>query len=81
VFRGAQRCSKDWKAASKWKLCDVRGIRATGAGLSIARVKVLRVEGDVRCAALVDLVAHRRKGERSRMSRTWSKTLESWPTH
>jgi len=61
VFRGAQRCGKDWNAASKWKLCDVRGNRATGAGLSIARVKVLRVEGDVRCAELVDLVAHRGK--------------------
>ena len=48
---------------SKWKLCDVRGNRATGAGLSIARVKVLRVEGDVRCAGLVDLVAHRKKAK------------------
>ena len=77
MFCGAQKHSKDWKAASKWKLCDVRGIRAAGAGLSIARVKVLRVEGDVRCAELVDLVAHRRIGERSRMPRTWSRTLES----
>ena len=42
MFCGAQKHSKDWKAASKWKLCDVRGIRATGAGLSIAREKVLR---------------------------------------
>ena len=81
MFRGAQRCGKDWEAASKWKLCDAREIRATGVGLSIARVEVLRVEGGVRCAELVDLVAQRRKGERSRMSRTWSKTLESWPTH
>ena len=63
MFRGAQRCSKDWNAASKWKLCDMRGNRATDAGLSIARVKVLRVEGDVRCAELVDLVARRSKRE------------------
>ena len=42
MFHGAQRCSKDWKAASKWELCDVRGIRATGAGLRIAWEKVLR---------------------------------------
>ena len=81
MFRGAQRSGKEWEAASKWKLCDARGIRAAGARLSIARVKVPRVEGDVRCAELVDSVAHRRKGERSRMNRTWSKTLESWPTH
>ena len=63
MFCGAQKHSKDWKAASKWKLCDARGIRATGAGLSIAWEKVLRVEGDVRCAGLVDLVAHRKRGK------------------
>ena len=81
MSRGAWRCDAVGDIVSKWKLCDARGNRATCAGLSIAWVKVLRVEGDVRCAELVDLVAHRRKGERSRMSRTWSKTLESWPTH
>ena len=63
MFRGAQRCSKDWSVASKWKLCDVRGNRVNCAGLSIARVKVLRVEGDVRCAELVDLVARKSKRE------------------
>ena len=48
---------------SKWKLCDTGGNRATCAGLSIARVKVLRVEGDERCAELVDLVARRSRGK------------------
>ena len=33
----------------------------TCTGLSIARVKVVRVEGDVRCVELVDLVARRSK--------------------
>ena len=61
MFRGAQRCGKVGNIVSKWKLCDARGNRATCAGLSIARVKVLRVEGDVRCAELVDLVARRSK--------------------
>ena len=61
VFRGVQRCGKVGNIVSKWKLCDARGNCATCAGLSIARVKVLRVEGDVRCAELVDLVARRRK--------------------
>ena len=61
MFHGVQRSGKEWEAASKWKLCDARGIRATGAGLSIAWEKVLRVEGDVRCAGLFDLVAHRKK--------------------
>ena len=48
---------------SKWRLCDTRGNHATCAGLSIARVEVLRVEGDVRCTELVDLVARRRERE------------------
>ena len=61
VFHGAQRCGKVGNIVSKWKLCDARGNRATCAGLSIARVKVLRVEGDVRCTELVDLVARRSK--------------------
>ena len=57
VFRGAQRCGKDWNIVSKWKLCDVRGNRATCAGLGFAQVKGLRVKGNVRGAELVDLVA------------------------
>ena len=61
VSRGAQRRDKGGDIVSKWKLCDVRGNRATCARLSIARVEVLRVEGDVRCAELVDLVARRRE--------------------
>ena len=61
VFRGAQRCGKDWNAASKWELCEVRGNCATCAGLSIAQVEVLRVKGNVRRAELVDLVARRSK--------------------
>ena len=61
VFRSVQRCGKVGNIVSKWKLCDERGNGATCAGLSIARVKVLRVEGDVRCAELVDLVARRSK--------------------
>ena len=63
VFRGAQRCDMVGSIVSKWKLCDARGNRATCAGLSIARVEALRVEGDVRCTELVDLVAHRSKKE------------------
>ena len=61
MFRGAQRCGKVGNIVSKWKLCNARGNRATCAGLSIARVKVLRVEGDVRCVDIVDLVTHRSK--------------------
>ena len=61
MLRGVQRCGKDWNAASKWKLCDVRGNGATCAGLSIAQVEVLRVNGNVRRAELVDLVARRRR--------------------
>ena len=64
MFHGAQRSGKEWEVASKWNLCDARRIRAAGARLSIARVKVLRVEGDVRCAELVDLVARRSKREK-----------------
>ena len=61
VFRGAQRCGKVGNIVGKWKLCDARGNHTTCAGLSIAWVKVLRVEGDVRCPELVDLVARRSK--------------------
>ena len=57
MSRGAQRYDKVGNIVSKWKLCDARGNRATCVGLSIARVKVLRVEGEVRCAELVDLGA------------------------
>ena len=59
VFRGAQRCDKVGNIVSEWKLCDARRNRATCAWVRIAWVKVLRVEGDVRCAELADLVAHR----------------------
>ena len=63
MFHGAQRCDKVGNIVSKWKLCNARGNRATCVGLSIARVEALRVEGDVRCAELVDLVARRSKKE------------------
>ena len=83
VSRGVQRCDKVGDIVSKWKLCDVGRNRATGAWIRIARLKVLRVDEDVRCAEIADLVSHRskRKKKKSRMRRTWSKTLESWPTH
>ena len=61
VSRGAQRCDKVGNIVSKWKLCDAGRNRATCAWVGIARVKVLRVEGDVRCADIVDLVTRRRK--------------------
>ena len=64
VFRGAQRCDKVGNIVSKWNLCDVGRNRATCAWIRIARLKVLRVEGDVRCAELVDLVARRSKREK-----------------
>ena len=82
VSRGAQRCDKVGNIVSKWKSCDAGRNRATCAWRRIARLKVLRVEEDVRCAAIADLVTHRgKRREKSRMRRTWSKTLESWPTH
>ena len=63
MFRGAQRCDRVGGIVSKWKLCDEGRDCATYAWIRIAWLKVLRVEGDVRCAELVDLVAHRRKGK------------------
>ena len=63
MFRGAQRCDRVGGIVRKWKLCDEGRDCATCAGLRIARVKALRVEGDVRCAELVDLVARRSKKE------------------
>ena len=63
MSRGAHKCGKVGNIVSKWKLCDARGNRANCAGLSITWVKVLRVEGDVRCAELVDLVARRSNKE------------------
>ena len=56
MFRGAQRCGKDWNVASKWKLCDARGNCATCAGVGFAPVKVLRVKGNVQRTELVGLV-------------------------
>ena len=81
VSRSAQRCDKVGGIVSKWKFCDVGRNRATCAWIRVAQLKVLRVDGDVRCANIADLVTQGRKKERSRMHRTWSKTLESWPTH
>ena len=81
VSRGAQRCDKVGDIVSKWKSRDAGRNRATCAWIRIARPKGLRVEGDVRCAEIADLVTHRSKEKKSRMRRTWSKTLESWPTH
>ena len=61
VSRGAQRCDKVGDIVSKWKLCDVGRNRATCAWIRIARLKALRVEGNVRCAYIVDLVTRRSK--------------------
>ena len=47
VSRGAQRCGKVGNIVSKWELCDAGRDHATCAGLSIAQVEVLRVEGNV----------------------------------
>ena len=58
---GAQRCDKVGGIVSKWKSCDAGRNRATCAWIRIARLKVLRVEGDVRCADIADLVTHRSK--------------------
>ena len=61
MSRGAQRCGKVGNIVSKWELCDAGGDHATCAGLSIAQVEVLRAEGNVRGAGLVDLVERRSK--------------------
>ena len=61
VSRGAQRCDKVGGIVSKWKLCDVGRNRATCAWIRIARLKVLRVDGDVRCTDIADLMTHRCK--------------------
>ena len=63
MSRGAQRCDEVGGIVSKWKLCDVGRNRATCAWIGIARVKVLRVDEDVRCADRADLVTHRRKNK------------------
>ena len=47
VSRGAQRCDKVGDIVSKWKSCDAGRNRATWAWIRVARLKVLRVEGDV----------------------------------
>ena len=78
---GAQRCDTVGDIVSKWELHDVGRNRATCAWIRIAGSKGLRVEGDVRCAEIADLVTHKSKKKKIRMRRTWSKTLESWPTH
>ena len=61
MSHGAKRCDKVGDIVSKWKSCDVGRNRATCAWIRIARLKVLRVEGDVRCVGLADLVNHRSK--------------------
>ena len=61
VSRGAQRCDKVGDIVSKWNSCDMGRNRVTCAWIRIARLKVLRVEGDVRCTGLADLVNHRSK--------------------
>ena len=81
MSRGAQRCDTDGDIVNKWELRDVGRNCATCAWTRIARSKGLRVEGDVRCADIAELVTHKSKRGKSRMRRTWSKTLESWPTH
>ena len=64
VFRGAQRCDRVGGLVRKHKLCDEGRDCATCAWIRIARLKVLQVEGDVRCANIVDLVTHRSKRRR-----------------
>ena len=61
MSRGVQRCDTGGDIVSKWKLRDVGRNRATCAWIRIARLKGLRVEGDVRCADIADLVTHRSK--------------------
>ena len=58
---GAQSCDKVDDIVSKWDLCDEGRNRATCAWIRIMWLKVLRVDGDVRCADIADLVTHRRK--------------------
>ena len=48
----------------KWKLCDEGRDCATCAWIRIARLKALRVEGDVQCAGIADLVTHKSKRRR-----------------
>ena len=55
---GARRSDTVGDIVNKWKLCDVGRNRATCVWIRIARLKVLRVEGDVRCAVTVDLMTH-----------------------
>ena len=59
MFRGAQRCDKVGSIVSKWELCDAGGKPCDLRRVSIARVEALRVEGNVRCAEQIDLVARR----------------------
>ena len=61
VFRGAQRCDRVGGIVRKWKLCDEGRDCATCAWIRIARLKVLRVEGDVLCTEISDLKVHRSK--------------------
>ena len=61
VSRGVQRWDTDGDIVNKWELRDVGRNCATCAWTRIAWSKGLRVEGDVRCAELADLVAHRSK--------------------
>ena len=61
MSRGAQRCDKVGDILSKWNFCDMGRNRATCTWIRIARLKVLRVEGDVRCANIADFVTHRSK--------------------
>ena len=61
MSRGAQRCDKVGDIVSKWKLRDVGRNHATCAWIRIARLKVLRVEGDVRCTNIADFATHKSK--------------------
>ena len=70
MSRGARRCDTVGDIVSKWKLRNVGRNRVTCAWIIIARSKGLRVEGDVRCAEIADLVTHRSKEKKSRMRRT-----------
>ena len=61
VFHDAQRCDRVGGIVSKWKLCDEGRDCATCAWIRIARLKVLRVDEDVRCAKIADLGIHKSK--------------------
>ena len=61
VSRGARRCDTVGDIVIKWKLRDVGRIHATCVWIRITRLKGLRVEGDVRCADIVDLVTYKEK--------------------